>query len=147
LRVLIRPRRLGPADRTPSDQFDPSLAVDRSDGTLLACYMDTFGDPYRHQAWPTCTLSHDGGRAWAVPVRVALKSSDESQEAADLHGYGSTALVASDGVAHVLWTDTRQILEQSEDIYGARLSESALQVRPRAGAAGPGGAARARSRA
>src|SRR5205807_8638618 len=32
LRVLIRPRRLGPADRSLSDQFDPSLAVDRSNG-------------------------------------------------------------------------------------------------------------------
>jgi hypothetical protein len=147
LEVLIRPRRLGTADRKPSDQFDPSLAVDRSDGTLWTCYMDTFGDPYRHQAWPTCTLSHDGGRTWAAPVRVALKSSDESQEAANLHGYGSTALVAADGVAHVLWTDTRQILEQSEDIYGARVPERALPVTPRAGAAGPGAAARARSRA
>jgi hypothetical protein len=147
LRVLARPHRLGPPDRSPSDQFDPSLAVDRSDGTLWSCYMDTFGDPYQHQTWPTCTLSNDGGRTWAAPVRVALKSSDESQEAANLHGYGSTALVAADGVAHVLWTDTRQILETSEDIYAARVPERALQVKPRAEAARPGAAARARSRA
>jgi hypothetical protein len=126
LRVLVRPRRLGPVDRKPSDQFDPSLAVDRSDGTLWTCYMDTFGDPYQHQAWPTCTLSRNGGRTWATPVRVALKASDETQEAANLHGYGSTALVAADGAAHVLWTDTRHILETSEDIYGARLLEASL---------------------
>jgi hypothetical protein len=147
LRVLVRPRRLGPADRKPSDQFDPSLAVDRSDGTVWTCYMDTFGDPYQHQAWPTCTLSRNSGRTWLTPVRVALKASDETQEAANLHGYGSTALVAADGVAHVLWTDTRQLLEQSEEIYAASVPEHALEVRPRAGAAGPGVVARARSRA
>lgn len=147
LRVLAHPRRLGPADSKPSDQFDPSLAVDRSDGTVWTCYMDTFGDPYQHQAWPTCTLTHDGGRTWATPLRVALKSSDEAQEAANLHGYGSTALAASDGVAHVLWTDTRQILQQSEEIYAARLTERAFRVTPRAGAAGPADAGRARSRA
>ena len=45
---------------------EPSVAVDRSDGTLWVCYMDTFGDPYRHQAWPTCTLSRNGGTTWAA---------------------------------------------------------------------------------
>jgi hypothetical protein len=144
LRVLTRPRRLGPPDRAPSDQFDPSVAVDRTDGTVWACYMDTFGDPYRHEAWTTCTLSHDGGRTWAVPVRVALVASDETQTGANLRGYGSTALVADDGVAQVLWTDTRQIDERSEEIYGARVPERAFK--PPAGAA-PGAAGRARSRA
>jgi len=147
LRVLLPPRRLGPADRAPSDQFDPSLAVDRSDGTLWACYMDTFGDPYRHEAWPTCTLSHDGGGRWAPPVRVALVGSDETQTAANQRGYGSTALAAADGVAHVLWTDTRQIFERSEEIYAARVPERALRFTPRAGAFAPAEASRARSRA
>jgi hypothetical protein len=147
LRVLAQPHRLGPVDRAPSDQFDPSLAVDRSDGTLWACYMDTFGDPYRHRAWPTCTLSRDDGRTWARPVRVALEASDETQTAANQRGYGSTALVAANGVAHVLWTDARDVLDDGEEIYAARLGERALDVTPRAGALAPADVARARSRA
>ena len=129
LRLLTPPRRLGPPDRTVSDQFDPSLAVDASDGTLWACYMDTFGDPYRHEAWPTCTASRNDGRTWAVPVRVADRASDETQTAANQRGYGSTALVAANGVAHPMWTDTRDLVEQSEEIYVARLPERALEVR------------------
>src|SRR5438093_1400144 len=100
---------------------------DASDGTLWACYMDTFGDPYRHEAWPTCTASRNDGRTWAVPVRVAGRSSDETQTAANLRGYGSTALVAANGVAHPMWTDTRDLVEQSEEIYVARLPERPLR--------------------
>src|SRR5207247_11126466 len=72
LRVQTRTRRLGPPDLAVSDQFDPSLAVDRSDRALWACYMDTFGDPYRHQAWPTCPFSRNGRRTWATAGRVRL---------------------------------------------------------------------------
>ena len=126
LRVQTPPRRLGPPDRALSDQFDPSLAIDRSDGTLWACYMDTFGDPYRHDAWPTCTLSRNDGRTWATPVRVALEASDETQTAANVRGYGSTALVAANGIAHPMWTDTRQLTENSEEIYASRLTEKSL---------------------
>ena len=133
LRVLIPPRRIGPADRTLSDQFDPSLAIDRSTRTLWACYMDTFGDPYRHRAWATCTLSHNGGRTWAAPVRVARDSSDETETGANLRGYGSTALVAADGVAHAMWTDTRNTTERSEEIYATRLPERALLRVPTSG--------------
>jgi hypothetical protein len=125
--ALLGPvRRLGPADRMQSDQFDPSLAVDRSDGTLWACYMDTFGDVYRHLAWPTCTLSRTGGTTWAVPVRVARDASDETQTGANLRGYGSTAVVAANGVAHVMWTDTSEMTERSEEIFASRLAERSL---------------------
>ena len=133
LRVLTPPRRLGPPDRDVSDQFDPSLAVDASDGTLWACYMDTFGDPYRHEAWPTCTASRNGGRTWAVPVRVADRASDETQTAAQLRGYGSTALVAANGVAHPMWTDTRNLVEMSEEIYVSSVPEGSLLRGPRSG--------------
>jgi hypothetical protein len=127
LQVLTPTSRIGPADRQLSDQFDPSLAVDASDGTLWACYMDTFGDPYRHQAWPTCTLSRSEGRTWSAPVRVALVASDETQTAANLWGFGSTALVAANGVAHPMWTDTRTLVEVGEEIYVSTLPERALR--------------------
>jgi hypothetical protein len=131
LRVLDPPHRIGPADSAPSDQFDSSLAVDPSDGTLWACYMDTFGDSYRHEAWPTCTLSRDRGRQWAPPVRVALVASDETATGSNLRGYGSTALVAAHGDAHVLWTDTRNFTERGEEIYAATLPAHALLHPPR----------------
>jgi hypothetical protein len=146
LRVQTRPSRLGPPDAAVSDQFDPSLAVDRSDGTLWTCYMDTFGDPYRHLAWPTCTFSRNGGRTWATPVRVAFAASDETQTGANLRGYGSTAVVAANGLAHPMWTDTRNMTERSEEIYASRLPERALRFKPPAAAA-PGAARRAGSRA
>jgi hypothetical protein len=145
LRVVTPPRRLGLPDRAISDQFDPSLAVDRSDGTLWACYMDTFGDPYRHRAWPTCTLSRNNGRSWTAPVRVALEASDETQTGSNLRGYGSTALVAANGAAHVMWTDTRDINEQSEEIFASRLPERALLKPPAAAAPHAGGRARSRA--
>ena len=132
LRVLDRPHRIGPVDAAPSDQFDSSLAVDASDQTLWACYMDTFGDSYRHESWPTCTLSRDRGRHWASPVRVALVASDETATGSNLRGYGSTALVAAHDVAHVLWTDTRDFTERGEEIYGAVLPAHALLHPPRA---------------
>lgn len=131
LRVLARPHRLGPPDRELSDQFDPSLAIDASDGALWACYMDTFGDAYRHEAWPTCTLSMDEGRTWAAPIRVARVGSDETQTASNLRGYGSTALVAANGVAHAMWTDTREFTERSEEIYAASVPAQALLHPPK----------------
>jgi hypothetical protein len=126
LRVVDPPHRIGPADGDPSDQFDLSLALDPSDGTLWACYMDTFGDVYRHEAWPTCTLSRDHGRSWASPVRVALAASDETKTGSNLRGYGSTALAAWNGVGHVLWTDTRRFDTLGEEIYAATVPAGAL---------------------
>jgi len=131
LRVVDPPHRVGPPDRAPSDQFDLSLATDASDGSLWACYMDTFGDPYRHESWPTCTLSRDRGRRWATPVRVALVASDETQTGSNLRGYGSTALVASNGAAHVLWTDTRQYDRLGEEIYASTVTAQSV-LHPRA---------------
>ena len=64
---------------------------------------------------------------------------------ANLRGYGSTALVAANGIAHVMWTDTRKIDENSEEIFASRLPERALLKRP--AAAAPHAAGRARSRA
>jgi hypothetical protein len=119
LEPVLEPRRIGPPDAKPSDQFDAALAVDASTGDLWACYEDTFGDPYRRQAWPTCTLSRDAGRRWAGPVRVAAKSSDETETAAVIYGYGSVAVAAADGDAHVMWTDTRKLLKLDEEIYAA----------------------------
>lgn len=127
LQPVLRSTRIGPPDAKPSDQFDPSIAYDAATATLWACYEDTFGDPYRRLAWPTCTLSRDGGRTWAAPVRVAASASDENETAANSNGYGSTALAAAGGIAHPMWTDTRDILRVGEEIYASRLQASSLR--------------------
>jgi hypothetical protein len=125
LRLLEPPHRIGPPDRELADQFDPSLAFDRSDGAVWACFMDTDGDPYRRRAWPTCMVSRDGGRSWSTPVHVTAPPSDETQTASNLRGYGTTAVVAERRIAHVLWTDTRNILTTGEDIFASRVPERA----------------------
>jgi len=122
LHTSSRPRRLGPPDAHPSDQFLPVAAYDRSEGDLWGCYYDTAGDPRRRSVWFTCTRSHDDGAHWSPPVRAASKPSDETQTASDPFGYGEAAgLVAAGGVAHPLWTDTRRALDAAEEIYTAAI--------------------------
>jgi hypothetical protein len=143
LRVLQRPHRIGPADKELADQFDPSLARDRSTNALWACSMNTEGDFYRHRAWPMCMVSRNDAKTWSKPVRVAVPPSDETQTASNQRGYGSTAVVAANGDAHVLWTDTRNLLTDGEDVYANTISERAALCaasRPRGAPAPRGGA-------
>jgi len=128
LRSAEQPRRIGPADEHPADQFLPVAAYDRSTRDLWACYYDTSGDPTRKRAWFTCTVSRDNGHRWAPPVHAASNRSDETQIAADRVGYGETAgLVASTGVAHPMWTDSRRLLADREEIYTAAIPARQLR--------------------
>jgi hypothetical protein len=117
----VRVGRVGPADDGLADQFTPTSTIDRSNGDLWACFYDTSGDKTRKHAWFTCTVSADEARTWAPPVRAASTRSNETRFSADADGYGDVqAVVAADGVAHPLWTDSRR-LEDSEEIYTTRL--------------------------
>jgi hypothetical protein len=130
LRVITAARRLS-AVTTRADRFIPTVAFDGRD--LWACYYDTLGDPQRRRAWYTCTLSRDDARSWARPVHAASAASDEAQTAASPVGYGDVqGLVAGGGVAHPLWTDTRKILANGEDLYTAVINASLLRRSPRA---------------
>jgi hypothetical protein len=121
LRELHGPVRVGPADAGRADQFTPVAALDRSDGSLWACYYDTTGDRQRTRTWFTCTASRDGGLTWARPVRAAAQLSDETTVAADPSGYGDGAgLVADGGVAYPLWTDTRRFA-LDEEIFASAI--------------------------
>jgi hypothetical protein len=116
----------GPLEARP-DQFWAQSAVDRSDGALWLCFYDTSGDPARKRAHYTCTVSTDGGADWARPVRAASVDSDETQRGASYqYGYYQ-GLAAANGVAHPIWTDTRQLDDLGEEIYTAALTEADLR--------------------
>lgn len=132
LRVLWR-GRVGP-EKGMSDQFWPVSAVDPGTRTLWACYYDTSGDRSREQAWFSCAVSQDG-RRWSSPVRVARASANQEvlwedariYEFGDMVGYGGyTGLAVSGGNAHPIWIDTRGEEGAQQEIFGARLKETAL---------------------
>jgi BNR repeat-like domain len=126
---------VGPADKKKADQFWPTSAVDARTGALWACYYDTNGDSGRGNAWFTCTASRDG-RLWSKPVRAAPASANAGVLWADalIYGYGDSGgwggypgLAVSDGVAHALWIDTRNVGSNAEEIFGSRLSARAFR--------------------
>jgi hypothetical protein len=98
-------------------------AVDQSDGTLWLCFYDTAGDPSQTKAWFSCSVSADGGRSFAGPLRVAGASSDESLPGARQFGYYQ-GVAAANGVAHPVWTDTRRLATLKEEIYTARVTKA-----------------------
>ena len=108
-----------------SDQFWAQSAVDRSDGSLWLCFYDTLGDRTRTKAFFSCARSQDGGRTWTTPVRVASASSDETQPGARQYGYYQ-GLAVADGVAHPMWTDTRQLSPLDEEIYTSLVTRDDL---------------------
>ncbi|MER3487857.1 MAG: hypothetical protein C4307_03555, partial [Chloroflexota bacterium] len=103
-----------------ADQFWPESTVDPVTGTVWACFYDTLGDPARRRAFFSCTLSRDGGATWARPVRVASVASDATQRNASGHYGVYQGLAAASGVAHPMWTDTRDVDALGEEIYTAR---------------------------
>ena len=104
-----------------SDQFWAQSAVDRSDGSLWLCFYDTLGDQTRTKAYFSCARSQTGGRTWTRPVRVASAASDETRPGALQYGYYQ-GLAVADGVAHPMWTDTRQLSALKEEIYTTRVT-------------------------
>lgn len=118
--------RVTPSDREPADQFLPVSAIDPANGDLWACFYDTTGDSARTHAWYTCTVSRDGGRTWSMPVRAASVPSDET------HGgylqYGDyEGVAADDGVAHPIWTDTRDEPVRAEEVFTTAIRAASLR--------------------
>jgi hypothetical protein len=118
--VAPAPRRVRP------DQFWPASAVDASSGAAWVCYYATAGAA-RKRAFYSCTVSWDGGATWARPVRAASAATDETQPGTDLRQYGDyEGLAVADGVAHPIWTDSRNLSGLGEEIYTTRLAEADL---------------------
>jgi hypothetical protein len=106
----------------PSDQFWPTSAYDRTDGTLWACFYDTRDTGSRSHALFTCTASRDRAGSWAAPTAAAQVASDETAAGASEREYGDyEGLAAVRGRAHAVWTDSRRLDPWGEEIYSARL--------------------------
>lgn len=105
-----------------ADQFWPASAVDAATGALWVCFYDTRGDPKRTRAFYSCTVSSDGAKTWAAPIHAATVASDETQPGADAHEYGDyEGLAVAGGVAHPIWTDSRDLGTLAEEIYTTTL--------------------------
>jgi hypothetical protein len=113
--------------RSHPDQFWPQSAVDASSGALWVCLYDTWADRAFTSAFFSCAASRTGGRTFSRLVKAASVASDETQPGADAHGYGDyEGLAVANGVAHPMWTDSRDLPELGEEIYTAALTENDL---------------------
>jgi hypothetical protein len=112
------------ANNSAPDRFWPASAVDPSSGTLWVCFYQTTRGAVRTKATYTCTSSRDGGRTFGPLQRAATVPSDETQTGADPRAYGDyEGVAAANGVAHPIWTDSRDLGELGEEIYTTPLSE------------------------
>ena len=122
--VEVVPVRGGRNRGDNPDRFWPQSAVDTSSGALWVCFYDTTGDPEGRRAYYSCTVSLDGGKRFAKPVRAATAPSDETQPGADQREYGDyEGLAVANGVAHPMWTDSRDLATLGEEIYTTRLTD------------------------
>jgi hypothetical protein len=110
------------------DEFLPASAVDDA-GRVWVCFYDTGADKLRRTVRYTCTASVDGGETWALPHPVASVASDETSYPAFSFQYGDYEGVAvAGGVAHPIWTDSRDLLTRGEEIYTTTLTPADLQL-------------------
>jgi hypothetical protein len=124
--------------RVRPDQFWAASAVDTSTGAVWACFYDTGGDRARRKAFYSCTVSRDGGRTWARRVHAASVASDETQPGSDLRQYGDyEGLAVANGVAHPIWTDSRDLGALAEEIYTTRLDAAMLPPPRRSSGSAP----------
>jgi hypothetical protein len=107
-----------------ADQFWAQSAVDPAKGTVWACFYDTLGDPARKRAFYSCTISRDGGHTWRPPVRAASVASDETQRGGLGHYGYQQGLAVTNGVAHPIWVDTRDLSAMREEVYTTALAEA-----------------------
>jgi len=122
--------RVNPPDGLrASDQFFPVSAIDQSNGLLWVCYYNSGTGRARTRATFSCTASADGGEHWSAPVRAASRASDTTVPGAPEFEYGDyEGLAVANGVAHPIWTDTRDMRTRGEEIYTTAIPQSALQL-------------------
>jgi hypothetical protein len=110
------------------DEFMSASALD-GDGRLWVCYYDTGSDRTRQTTRYTCTASADGGITFAPPRAVASVASNETKGAALAFQYGDYEGVAvAGGIAHPIWTDSRNVSTAGEEIYTSTLTAADLQL-------------------
>jgi hypothetical protein len=108
------------AQEVVAGQALPSLAVD-AQGQVTVIWYDTRRDPLQQNLDVFGTVSNDGGKTFSANFRVSDTTFNPAAGAfTDANGKSDdylgdrTGLVAVDGVAYAVWTDTRN---GSQDIY------------------------------
>jgi hypothetical protein len=120
------PRRIGPIERRPSDQFWPTSALDPATGRLWLCYYSTGVGEARTRATLSCSVSGARALRWSRRIAVANVASDETRAGASEFAYGDyEGLALAHGVAHPMWTDSRDLASRGEEIYTATVPPSA----------------------
>ena len=105
-------------DNFSNDAWDPSVAVDQSDGKVAVAWYDRRDDPNNKLYDLYYTESFTGT---SFPTQIPV-SSAQSDPTVDCNGTGTTtALIATDGTAYPFWTDTRSGTNQ---IYTAAVAAS-----------------------
>jgi hypothetical protein len=122
------PWRVDTPDGLPAaDRFHPAAAIDQRSGNLWVCFYDTAPDPRRVKTYFSCTISPDGGKHWARPVHAASAPSNETQEGAFNGQIGTEygdyeGLAVVNWVAHPIWTDSRDLHPNNEEIFTTTLT-------------------------
>lgn len=123
--VAVSPTKGLLAERRHPDQFWSHSAVDPANGTLWVCFYDTWRDRTFKSAYYSCAVSRSGGRAFSRLVKAATVASDETGPEADGQEYGDyQGLAVANGVAHPIWTDSRDLSILAEEIYTTRLRQT-----------------------
>jgi BNR/Asp-box repeat len=108
-----------------NDQFNPRMAVDDTDGTLVVVYYDTVGDPGRRKTDLWYQSSPDYGTTWTTPVKVTSAQTDETSAGADGNQYGDyNGLSGYVGTFFPSWTDRRG--GGREEIWTAELTPDSV---------------------
>lgn len=116
---------LVPIGQPGTDQFLPAAAYDPSDRTLWVCTYTSLAEAAVETRY-TCSASLDGGVTFRPPAAVASVTSNEEQPGAFRNFIGRqygdyTAVVVAAGVAHVFWTDSRELASLGEEIFTATI--------------------------
>lgn len=95
----------------PRDSWEPALAVDQSNGMVTVAWYDRRDDASNKLYRVYYTQSADGGQTF-LPAQLGL-TEQQSDPTLDCNGTGDyMQLVAGDGVAHPVFTDTRNGVNQ-----------------------------------
>jgi hypothetical protein len=106
----------------PNDAWEPALSVDDAYGTVVLSWYDRRDDSSNKLYRIYYTQSADGGATF-LPGQVAV-SSVQGDPTTSCTATGSGAsIVASHGIAHPFWTDSRS---GTNAIFTARVSELAI---------------------
>lgn len=91
-----------------TDQFNPWMDVDPTDGTIHVVYYNTKDDAGRRKTHNYYIRSRNGGDTWIEETRVTTAQTDETAAGADPFQYGDyNGLAVYNKVAYPVWTDRR----------------------------------------